>query len=259
MPERAFATQSKRGIDVTMTEEDDVAFMELLRQNFSPLVIVCVKFREEELELMDTLPPEVPGMTVYITNPDPGDELLDRLQTALLFCERSESEIFRNVLPRRHVIYHQSHGVDAFTTKLWGSGQPVEVLDRGCMHFTYDRTDLEVHRFTNKVLRLLKKMLVNRFAVVDAETGQTTHLNWLTHGHWVGPGALESCRRHRHRYLGVGPKRDKETRLFLAPMSSEAYAKQRSRPTGRAAHTATQSSVVDETPESEAVRETETP
>ncbi len=229
MPERAFATQSKRGLDVIMTEEDDVAFMELLDQNFSPLVIVCVDFRKEKLELMDTLPPDVPGMTVYITHPDPGDKLLDRLQTALLFCGRTESEIFRNALPRRHAIYHQSHGVGAWTTKLWDRGQPIEVLHQGCIHFTYDRTDPEAHRFTNKVLRLLKKMLVNRFAVVDAETGRTVHANWPAYGRWVGPGALESCRRHPHRYLGAGPMRDEETRLFLAPMPPEAYAKQRKR------------------------------
>jgi hypothetical protein len=243
MPERAFATQSKRGLTVFMTEEDDAAFMELLRQNFSRLAIVCVDFSEEKLEIRDSLPPAVFGTSVFITNPDPGEELLDRLQTALLLSGKRESQIFRSSLPRRHANYIQSHHVHRGTIKGWD--QPVECLDEGFFHFTYDRTDPEAHRFANKMLRLLKKMLVNRFAVVDAETGRVVHENWPIHGRWAAPGALESCRRHPHRYLAVGPMRDEDTHLFFAPMPPDAYAKQRTRKT-RGARAARQSAVTDE-------------
>src|SRR3546814_4978628 len=48
MPERAFATQSKRGLEVVMTAEDDVALTHLLRENFSPLELIAVDFLRQQ-------------------------------------------------------------------------------------------------------------------------------------------------------------------------------------------------------------------
>jgi len=229
MPERAFATQSKRGLDVVMTEEDDVALTRLLRETFSPLEIIGVNIREQRMQVLESLADSQPHMEIYIMNPDPGEKSIERLETALLFCNNGRDDIFRNSLPRRQALYLRRNGVEPMTTKLRGRGQPAEILEEGRFLFTYDRTDPEAHRFTNKMLRLLSEKLVNRFAVVDAETDQLIHEHWPTHSFRAGPGALESCRRHPRRYIKVGPMRDEETRLFLAPLPAEAYELQKRR------------------------------
>lgn len=229
MPERAFATQSKRGLDVVMTEEDDVALTRLLRETFSPLEIIGVNFRQQQMQVLESLADSQPHAVIYIMNPDPGEESIERLETALLFCSGGRDDVFRSSLPRRQALYLRSNSIEPMTTKLRGRGQPVEILAEGRFLFTYDRTDPEAHRFTNKMFRLLSKMLVNRFAAVDAETDQFLREHGPTHSFRVGPGALESCRKHPRRYIKVGPMRDEETRLFLAPLPAEAYELQKRR------------------------------
>lgn len=229
MPERAFATQSKRGFEVIMTDEDDVALTKLLRETFSPLEIIGVDIRRQQMQVLESLTDSQPGMRIFITNPDPGEKSIERLQTALLFCNDGRDAIFRNSLPRRQAGYYRGFSVVPTTTGIYGRGQPVEVLSGGSFFFTYDRTDPEAHRFTNKMFRLLSHMLENRFASVDAETGQVLCEVGPTHNLKVGPGALENCRRHPRRYICASDMRDEDTRLFLAPLPAEVYEQRKRR------------------------------
>lgn len=210
-----------------MTAEDDVALTHLLRENFSPLELIAVDFRQQQLQVLETLADADPRMSIFIMNPNPGESSIERLRTALLFCSVTAETVFRNSLPRRQARYHRTNRINRCTTKLHERGQTVEILDKGVFFFTYDRTDPEAHRFTNKMFRLLKKMTVNRFAMVDAETDQFVCEHWPTHGFRAAPGALESCRKYPHRYISVGRMRDEETCLFMAPLPAAAYEKER--------------------------------
>lgn len=221
--ERSFPSQSKRGFDVIMTREDDIAVTELLREHFPRLEIIGADFRKRELRLLNSLGDERNLFDVFITDPDPGEQWLDRLQTALLFCDDTVGGRlpFRNALPRRQALYHRT---DSIHSSAGRPGPPLEVMGRGVLHFTYDRKDPEAHRFTNKMFRLLSKMLVNRFAVVDAETGQFVRESDPVHNLKVGPGALESCRQHPNRYIDFEwPRPGEGEYLYLAPLPPEKY------------------------------------
>jgi hypothetical protein len=229
MAERSFPSQSKRGLDVIMTREDDIALTRLLRENFSPLEIIAVDFEKRELRLLETLGDERNAHDVYITNPDPGEPSLERLRTALLFCGDSiRGRVpFVNSLPKRQALYHRTDYIRSFAGD---PGPPLEVMHTGVIHFVYDRNDPEAHRFTNKMFRLLSKMLVNSFAVVDAETGKFVRESGPTHNLKVGPDALESCRRHPNRYIQHEWSRPGEGEyLYLAPLPPERYEEQKSR------------------------------
>lgn len=229
MAQRSFPTQSKRGFGVIMTREDDIALTNLLRENFSPLEIIAVDFKKQELRLLNSLGDEEGTFHVYIVSPDPGEQWLERLRTALLFCDDTVrgTTLFDNSLPRRQALYHRTRRIHSSAGR---PGPLREVMDEGIFHFVYDRKDLGAHRFTNKMIRLLSKMLVNRFAVVDAETGQFVRESDPIYMLKVGPGALESCRQHPNRYLGFAWSRAGEgEHLYLAPLSPERYEELRPR------------------------------
>jgi hypothetical protein len=220
MTERRLYRESKRSIEVVMTKEDDIALTQLLREEFSPLEIVAVDFESGKLQVLESLADAPDLFDVYITNPDPGERSLERLRTALRFCDDSHTEIFRSSLPRRQALYLRSYAVQRGTTKPAGHDQPVELMSWGFIHFVYDRNDAEAHRFTSKMLRLLHGMLVNRYAVVDADTGQVVRED--TWARWAGPSALESCRQHPHRYINAAWCEEGEHH-FLAPLPPERY------------------------------------
>ncbi|GIK98177.1 MAG: hypothetical protein BroJett029_23860 [Alphaproteobacteria bacterium] len=229
MAERSFPSQAKRGFQVIMTREDDIALTALLREHFPNLEIIAVAHDKRELRVLGSLGDERGLPTVFIMDPDPGEQWLDRLQTALLFSDDTcrGRMLFRNALPRRQALYHRTDHVYS------SAGQPGpfrETMHEGTFHFVYDREDREAHRFTNKMFRLLSKMLVSKFAVVDAETRQFVRESDVTHMLKVGPDALESCRRHPNRYLGREISRAGDVEyLCLAPLSPERYEELRRR------------------------------
>lgn len=222
MPSRAFPSQSKRGFEVIVAKEDDVSLTRLLRDSFSHLETLAVDFRTKNLEIIESLADAPKYSPIYIISPDPGDGSVERLRTAVLFCNDLRNDVFHASLPRRHALYHSFYGTHPFTTKLRGQGLPVEMMAKGGYSFTYDCNGVES---TDSPTRcsLLSKVLVSRFAIVDAETGEFVGESGPCFRLKVGPGALDSCRNNRHRSIGVGGMRDEETRLFLAPLPPEGF------------------------------------
>lgn len=210
----------RRSRQAVMSDEDNAALTELLRQKVSPLQFLDVNFKARTIRELDSLVDKT-AYSIYVTSPEPGDCSLEELAQELRRVEY-EAQLWKK-LPRRHFLYHPLRGF----RKGWSrpeeeGGVEVEVSVEAVFHFVYDTDDQIAHAFAEKILRLLNKLLVHHFAVVNAETGEMVLEIRKGSTRWAGPHVVENCRRTPRRYLdisaGAGPRGEM---LCIAPLPPE--------------------------------------
>lgn len=207
----------RRSRQAVMSNEDNAALTELLRQKVSPLQFLYVDFNARTIRELDSLV-DKNARSIYVTSPEPGDRSLEELKQVLRRV-KYEAQFWKQ-LPRRHFLYHPLRGFRrGWSRPREKAGVEVEVSVEAFFHFVYDKDDPVAHAFSEKILRLLNKFLVHHFAVVNAETGEVVHEIRRGSTRWAGPHVVESCRRTPRRYLdisfGSGP--DGEM-LCIAPL-----------------------------------------
>lgn len=193
--------RTKRSRQVFMTDEDNAAFSEILRAEISPIEILTADFDKKELRRLNSLVDQK-APEIFITSPTVGDLSFKHLARILRRSSDLTGEPFRSALPKRQVAYIPIRGIHRATSRHSPEGGvEVEVFNEAVFQFVYDRGDAVAEAFSNKIIRLLDKYVVRRFAIVNSKTGEPIREVLPEEGWRAGPNVIDSCRRHARRYV----------------------------------------------------------